>query len=58
VARPRKQQERDHVDDFLDSISHELPEAVDLTVEGIVDRLNGLNWRIRKMLDETLESRG
>jgi DNA-binding MarR family transcriptional regulator len=58
VARPRKQEERDHVDDFLESISHELPETVDLTVEGIVDRINGLNWRIRKMLDETLELQG
>jgi DNA-binding MarR family transcriptional regulator len=58
VARPRKQEERDHVDAFLEGISHELPEAIDLTVEGIVDRINGLNWRIRKMLDETLEQQG
>ena len=58
MARPRKQEERDHVDDFLESISDELPEAIDLTVEGIVDRINGLNWRIRKMLEETLEQQG
>jgi DNA-binding MarR family transcriptional regulator len=57
VARPRKQ-ERDHIDAFLDGISDELPETIDLTVEGIVDRINGLNWRIRKMLDETLEQQG
>jgi DNA-binding MarR family transcriptional regulator len=58
VARTRKQEERDHVDAFLESISHELPDAIDLNVEGIVDRINGLNWRIRKMLDETLEQQG
>jgi DNA-binding MarR family transcriptional regulator len=58
VARPRKQTQRDHVDDFLEGISHELPESIDLTVEGIVDRINGVNWRIRKMLDETLEQQG
>jgi DNA-binding MarR family transcriptional regulator len=58
VARPRKQEERDHVDDFLDGISAELPATIDLTVEGIVDRINGVNWRIRKMLDETLEQQG
>jgi len=58
VARQRKEEERDHVDDFLEGISHELPESIDLTVEGIVDRINGVNWRIRKMLDETLEQQG
>jgi DNA-binding MarR family transcriptional regulator len=58
VARPTKQEERDHIDAFLEGISHELPDAIDLTVEGIVDRINGLNWRIRKMLDETLEQQG
>jgi DNA-binding MarR family transcriptional regulator len=57
VARPRKT-ERDHVDRFLDEIRDELPAEVDLTVEGIVDRINGINWRIRKMLDETLEQQG
>jgi DNA-binding MarR family transcriptional regulator len=57
VARPRNQ-ERDHVDDFLEGISDELPETIDLTVEGIVDRIHGVDWRIRKMLDETLEQQG
>ena len=33
-------------------------ENIDLVVEGIVDRINGINWRIRKMLDETLEQYG
>jgi DNA-binding MarR family transcriptional regulator len=58
VARPRKSEERDHIDRFLDEIRDELPATVDLTVEGIVDRINGINWRIRKMLDETLEEQG
>ena len=55
VPRPRKSEQRDHVDRFLDEIRAELPADVDLTVEGIVDRIHGINWRIRKMLDETLE---
>jgi DNA-binding MarR family transcriptional regulator len=58
VSRPRKTEERDHVDRFLDEIRDELPAEVDLTVEGIVDRINGINWRIRKMLDETLDQQG
>lgn len=58
VARPRKSDERDHVDRFLDEIRSELPADLDLAVEGIVDRVHGINWRIRKMLDETLEEHG
>jgi hypothetical protein len=46
---------RDHVDRFLDEIRAELPPDLDLDVEGIVDRIHGIDWRIRKMLDETLE---
>src|SRR3954452_2403509 len=53
-----KPPERDHVDRFLDDIRDELPENIDLVVEGIVDRIHGVNWRIRKMLDETLEQQG
>jgi DNA-binding MarR family transcriptional regulator len=45
----------DHVDRFLDEIRAELPPHLDLDVEGIVDRIHGIDWRIRKMLDETLE---
>jgi DNA-binding MarR family transcriptional regulator len=52
---PRRAADRDHVDRFLDEIRAELPADLDLEVEGIVDRINGINWRIRKMLDETLE---
>jgi DNA-binding MarR family transcriptional regulator len=47
--------ERDHVDRFLDEIKGELPGDLDIEVEGIVDRINGINRRIHKMLDETLE---
>jgi DNA-binding MarR family transcriptional regulator len=50
--------ERDHVDEFLDSIKEELPTSVDLTVEGIVDRIGGINRRIKKTLDETLAEHG
>ena len=45
----------DHVDKFLEDIRGELPADLDIEVEGIVDRINGINRRIHKMLDETLE---
>lgn len=51
-------EERDHVDRFLEEIRSELPDAMDFVVEGIVDRIHGINWRVRKMLDETLEPYG
>ena len=57
MSRPRSG-ERDHVDHFLDEIRDELPPNVDLTVEGIVDRVNGIDWHVRKMLDTTLEQHG
>ncbi len=44
--------EQDHVDRWL--AEHELPGAVDHEVEGIVDRVNGLQRRLHRMLDETL----
>jgi DNA-binding MarR family transcriptional regulator len=47
--------ERDHVDRFLEE--NHLPD-VDLEVEGIVDRINGLRRRFHRMLDETLEQFG
>jgi DNA-binding MarR family transcriptional regulator len=55
VARTASTQQ-DHVDRFLESIRDELPE-LDLTVEGIVDRINGLSRRIKRMMDETLTER-
>jgi DNA-binding MarR family transcriptional regulator len=48
-------EERDHVDRFLEE--NELP-GVDLEVEGIVDRINGLRRRFHRMLDETLAEFG
>ncbi len=53
-----KQPERDHIDSWLAEIAPSLPPQVDIGVEGVVDRISGLNWRIRKMLDETLEEQG
>jgi DNA-binding MarR family transcriptional regulator len=44
--------ERDHVDDLLDELRG-LP-AVDLEVEGILDRIIGLSRRIRRSMDQTL----
>jgi DNA-binding MarR family transcriptional regulator len=46
--------ETDHVDRFLDQFKGEFPAEVDLEVEGIVDRINGINRRIHRALDETL----
>jgi len=58
VTRPRKSTERDHVDRFLEEISADLPPDLDLTVEGIVDRIGGIQRRIRRMHDETLDQFG
>ena len=52
-----KTAERDHIDRWLDEIAEHLP-MLDLRVEGIVDRINGIQRRIRRMLDETLEEYG
>jgi DNA-binding MarR family transcriptional regulator len=53
MATKAKTQELDHVDHFLESIREVLP-MIDLEVEGIVDRIGGLNRRFRRALDETL----
>ena len=58
VPRTRKSGERDHVDRFLEDISADLPADLDLTVEGIVDRIGGINRRIKLMHDETLDQLG
>lgn len=58
VARARKSGERDHVDRFLDEISADLPSGLDLTVEGIVDRIGDINRRIKWMHEETLDQLG
>jgi DNA-binding MarR family transcriptional regulator len=53
----RSTAERDHIDKWLELLRDQLP-MLDLRVEGIVDRINGINRRIRRMLDETLEEHG
>jgi DNA-binding MarR family transcriptional regulator len=53
----RKPDERDHIDRFLETIHHVFPE-LDLEVEGIVDRIGGLNRRLNRTLDETLAEFG
>src|SRR5712691_9833850 len=55
MARTSETQ-KDHVDHFLESIRNELPH-LDLAVEGIVDRINGLSRRIKRMMEETLTER-
>ena len=55
VTGTRKSGERDHIDRFLEDISADLPADLDLTVEGIVDRIGGINRRIKAMHDETLD---
>jgi DNA-binding MarR family transcriptional regulator len=57
MSRPRKT-ERDHVDRFLGEISGDLPSGLDLTVEGIVERISGIHRRIKWMHDETLDQLG
>jgi DNA-binding MarR family transcriptional regulator len=48
-------EERDHIDRWLEET--DLP-GVDLEVEGIVDRINGLRRRFNSMADETLAELG
>jgi len=54
---PKAPTDPDHIDGFLAEIRDKLP-ALDLSIEGIVDRINGINRRIRRMLDETLSEHG
>src|SRR5215469_3229257 len=57
VPRQRKSGQ-DHIDSFLEEIGPDLPADVDLTVEGIVERVQGINRRIKRMHDETLDQLG
>ena len=53
-----KSDERDHVDEFLElEFLEEIPN-LDLTVEGMVDRIHGLSRRFKKALDETISEHG
>ncbi len=45
---------QDQVDKFLASIRDELPPELDLTVEGIVDRISKLSKRLKRMMEESL----
>jgi DNA-binding MarR family transcriptional regulator len=49
--------EQDHIDRWLEEIRDQLP-MLDLRVEGIVDRIGGINRRIKRMLDETVKEHG
>jgi hypothetical protein len=42
---------RDHIDRFLEELA--LP-GLDLTIEGIVDRMMGISRRLKRTMDETL----
>ena len=48
----------DHVDRFLEEIRDELPADLDLEVEGIIDRIGGINRRVQRELDRTLADHG
>ena len=50
-------EERDHVDRWLAEHAAELPD-LDLTVEGVVDRIFGLRRRLQRSMDETLRALG
>jgi len=49
--------EKDHIDRFLERFGAQLPLS-DLVVEGIVDRIGGLNRRLNREMDETLKGFG
>jgi DNA-binding MarR family transcriptional regulator len=53
-----KAREQDHVDRWLEEIGDELPPDLDRTVEGIVDRIQGIARRLQKLLDETVSAFG
>jgi DNA-binding MarR family transcriptional regulator len=53
-----QEESADHVDRFLEQFKGEFPAEVDLEVEGIVDRINGINRRLRRALDDTLAEYG
>jgi DNA-binding MarR family transcriptional regulator len=54
---PKATVQPDHVDRFLEKIRHAFPD-IDLEVEGIVDRIGGINRRLNRTLDETLAEFG
>jgi DNA-binding MarR family transcriptional regulator len=48
---------RDHVDKRLEELGDDLPD-LDLDVEGIVERIQGLDKRLRQAMEETLDDHG
>ncbi|HSC91261.1 MAG TPA: MarR family transcriptional regulator [Gaiellaceae bacterium] len=48
------EEERDHVDRFIDEHADALV-GIDIRVEGIVDRIGGIQRRLKHALEETLE---
>src|SRR2546421_12576361 len=54
----RRKSGQDHVDSFLEEIGADLPSDLDLTVEGIVDRIGSINRRIKRMHNDTLDELG
>jgi len=53
-----KTEERDHIDKWMDDAWLEDMPFLDLEVEGIVDRMNGLNRRLRRSLNAVIEEHG
>ena len=49
---------RDHIDEWLEQAWLEDIPNLDLEVEGIVDRMNGLNRRFRRSLNEVIAEHG
>ena len=53
-----KTEERDHVDRWLEQAWLEDIPNLDLEVEGIVDRMNGLTRRFKRSLNEAVAEHG
>jgi DNA-binding MarR family transcriptional regulator len=53
-----KVEEQDHIDRWLESEFLEEIPHLDLTVEGIVDRINGLSRRFKRSLEKTVSEHG
>src|SRR5215208_3034965 len=50
--------ERDHVDRFLEQLAVSPGLELDLETEAIVDRINGINRRIKRQMEATLAEHG
>jgi DNA-binding MarR family transcriptional regulator len=57
MSRYARLAEQDHIDRFLEYFGSRLT-GVDLVVEGIVDRISGLNKRLHREMNETIEDFG